>query len=171
MYVISQENFSMYDFFVLCGDKKFRTKLTSLFRSIKYKEYYIFFPQTSFDTAKQTDFYIHIRQAPGSLTRNTANDTKTFPFNGCKKGITSIGMLSKSGKSYLVIPCPFKEVHHDSGHIGQFINKGKPNYIHGFWEKIGHVFFDYFTKHPSAMFQLLTHGHDVNWLHAKFAFR
>jgi hypothetical protein len=175
MYVISCEGLSMYKFFdYLLNNQKFREKLISLLKNVKYTEYYVFFPITSFKTSKNTDFSIKIEKAPSSLTRpNQQNDKNTFNFEQCKKpGTKAIAFLSKSKRSYLVVPCPSNSPHfNDRGHIAQFIKSANNDYIHGFLQILGRVFFDYFMKHRTTKFQLLTEGHEVYWLHAKFTFK
>ena len=171
MRITTNKHISMYDFFELCEDFSFRKKLIELLKKITYKEYYIKFPATSYKNADKTSFYIDIKKAPSSLTRKGINnDTTTFDFKRCNSTTKSIGFLSKSKHSYLVIPCPHSKKHTDSGHIAQFMKSASLIYIHSFWEEIGNTFFKYFKKKQNKSFQLLTHGHEIYWLHAKFTF-
>ena len=171
MKIFTNKDISMYDFFKLCDKITFRTKLIKFLKEIALKEYYIKFPVTSYKTAKKTPFYIDVKKAPSSLTRKGINnDTKTFDFKRCSPTTKSIGFLSKSKRSYLVVPCPHLKKHNDSGHIAQFMKNANIKYIHSFWEEIGDTFFNYLKKNKDKSFQLLTHGHDVYWLHAKFTF-
>ena len=171
MRIVIDKDTSMYDFFKSCGKSSFRTKLIGLLRKITYEHYYIKFPVTSYNTAKKTPFYIDVKEAPSMLTREGINnDTETFDFQRCSTTTKSIGFLSKTKRSYLVVPCPHSKTHMDSGHIAQFMRYAKLKYIHSFWKEIGDTFFNYFKKYRNKSFQLLTHGHDVYWLHAKFTF-
>ena len=173
MYVIQDNNMSMYDFFVSLKHKQYRDYLIQQLKSVPYTEYYLHFPIVSYKTAKKTPFVLKIKKAPRLLTCNGPNDTHTFNFDECTNGIRSIAFMSITGNSYLVIPCPYKQdnTHYDCGHIAQFMRHAKIEYIHDFWKKISDVFFHYFHTHPTKMFELLTHGHDVYWLHAKFVFK
>ena len=163
---------SMLDFFTLCREQRFRTKFIRVLKQIEYPEYYLKFADTSFRTAHRTNFKLEVIRAK-DLTRRTPNDTDTFNFSQCSSTQKAIGFLSKTGRSYLVVPCPDKKKReqYDSGHIAQFMRKAKSEYIHAFWNTIGDTFFDYFKSHPSKSFRLNTHGHDVYWLHARFTFQ
>ena len=163
---------SMYAFFVSCKQKESHKHYIHELKTIPYNEYYLRFPKMSYENAHEVPFVLKIKKAPESLTREGPNDTKTFDFNECTGHKKSIGFLSKSGRSYLVVPCPHKkyEKHYDSGHIAQFMKHGNMEYVHEFWKQIGDVFFCYFKKHSKRRFKLQTHGHDVYWLHAKFMF-
>ena len=163
---------TMFEFFKLCKEQRFRTNLIRALRKIKYKEYYLKFPIVSYNSANRTNFRIEVIQGKG-LTHKGPNDRHTFNFNECSADHKSIGFLSKSGRSYLVVPCPdnTKKQQFDSGHIAQFMQKANSNNIHAFWNTIGNTFFDYFKKNPKRMFRLNTLGHDVYWLHARFTFQ
>ena len=168
---IKNDDLTMYDFFKFCKSATFRTKLIKILKNVKYKEYYLKFPMTSYRTSSETPFYIDVKKAPSTLTRkNLNNDTKTFDFKKCSLTTKSISFLSKSKRSYIVVPCPNKKMHRDSGHIAQFMKSAKMDYIQAFWKEIGKSFFSFFKSDPNKTFQLLTHGHDVYWLHAKFVF-
>lgn len=162
---------SMLDFFKLCKEKRFRSNFVRALRRIKYPEYYLKFPVVSYNSANRTNFRVEVLRAK-HLTPKGPNDTDTFPFDDCTTRRKSVGFLSKTGRSYLVVPCPDKKKHaqFDSGHIAQFMRKANIGYIHAFWNTIGDTFFDYFKKYPTKMFRLNTHGHDVYWLHARFTF-
>ena len=123
---IENDDISMNDFFKYCKASSFRKQLIKILKSIPYKEYYIKFPITSYKNSTTTPFYIDIKKAPASLTRrNLDNDTKTFDFNKCNLRTKSISFLSKSKRSYLVVPCPNTKIHKDSGHIAQFMKHAK----------------------------------------------
>ena len=173
MYIIKNRDMSMYDYFVSCKKKKFRKRFIHELKKIPYTEYYLRFPKVSYENAHEVPFVLKVKKAPESLTRRGPNDNRTFDFHECRNDDTkAIGFLSKSGRSYLVVPCPHEntEKHYDSGHIAQFMRHGSIEYIHDFWKKIGEVFFHYFKNHRKRRFKLQTHGHDVYWLHAKFVF-
>ena len=171
-YKINRPDMSMYDFFVSCKEKEFRKHFIHELKTIPYNEYYLRFPKMSYKNAHKVPFVLKIKKAPESLTRKCPNDTKSFEFHECTGDKKSIGFLSKSGRSYIVVPCPHNkyEKHYDSGHIAQFMKHGNIEYVHDFWKQIGDVFFHYFKKHSNRAFKLQTHGHDVYWLHAKFVF-
>ena len=134
MKIVTNKDISMYDFFELCDQFSFRNKFIKLLKQITLKEYYIKFP-TSYKTAKKTPFYMDVKKAPSSLTRKGINnDTKTFDFKRCNTTTKSIGFLSKTKRSYLVVPCPHLKKHTDRGHIAQFMKNANIKYIHSFRE-------------------------------------
>ena len=122
---------SMLEFFALCREQRFRTKFIGVLKQIEYPEYYLKFADTSFRTAHRTNFKLEVIRAK-DLTRRTPNDTDTFNFSQCSSTQKAIGFISKTGRSYLVVPCPDKNKReqYDSGHIAQFMRKAKSEYIH-----------------------------------------
>ena len=44
---------TMFEFFKLCKEQRFRTNLIRALRKIKYKEYYLKFPIVSYNSAKK----------------------------------------------------------------------------------------------------------------------
>ena len=176
MILKTNPSLSMYEFFSSLRNKDFRTQFIKQFERIRYEEYTIEFPSVTYTSSKTTEFELKVHKASKSLSRNGApNDKLTFDFHDCTKtrSTKAIAFISKTGRSYLVVPCPKKSSisQYDSGHIGQFMRKAKKEYVHAFWKKISEVFFDYFKYRNRKRFQLLTHGHDVFWLHAKFNFQ